>query len=162
MWSIRNVEWKISKEQLVREVMEERANFQFHDDEIPISGYANTEFGELDVVLCPYCLRGIKVGVGLHFRVVEVMENPGANTTLEVRWIRNRREIDPRELSDYRMFVRRQMPRIVRTVDSVTKFHHLWGLEFRDSLAVDLPKVYADQTLEFSIMGEGQGLLKNY
>lgn len=162
LFSTRTVHWNKDREEIVDEILNVRASYAARDNEIPIFQYVDERFGQIGTVVCPHCLRAVNVGLGLHFRVIESTDRTESGSGLEIRWIRNKDEIDYREISEYRMFVRRQLPRVVRTVDTVAKFHHVWVLELRNLVASELPNVFMQKMDDFSFLRDGKGPLRLY
>jgi hypothetical protein len=147
--------FRVEFDRVVREIMEESGSFMVARDELPIFGYFDSRIRTRNWSLCPFCLRAIMPGHGLHFKVVELTRDPimrWLRPALKVEWIRNQREVDTREWRPGNRFSRNEVERLVENFSSVEEFKELWYDKARSCIRKELKELYFDVRQEFSFL----------
>lgn len=155
---ISKLAFKVDPEQVVREFKSECDDFMHARDEMPISGYYDPYIRQPVLSICPFCLRGIYPGDGLHFRIVTGFPDftdPLSRPRIHIEWIRNQREVDERELHPSKEYSRMMIEEFAAGISSEKEFKAIWYGKARSCVRTELKELYYGFRSELSFAKSG-------
>ena len=138
---LKKYDWNRGTRTIISEIRAELVSYRTTFDEIPLGGYLKEE--GLELSMCPFCLRTITPGLGLHFFVGPTAVDPASTQKFKAYWIKNRRMFDSREMHETRRFARLQIANLVEDVTNLNDFMELWHKKYQALVTEKLPEMYA-------------------